>query len=75
MTTPPSPRPDPARSRFIAIQAIRWSGLALVLFGLMIIYRRIDLPIEAGYVLFVVGVLDALIMPTVFTKFWKSPPQ
>jgi len=69
MTTPP---PDPARSRFIAIQAIRWSGLALVLLGLMVIYQRIDLPIEAGYALFVVGVLDALIMPTVLTKLWKS---
>jgi len=66
---------DPARSRFIAIQAIRWSGLALVLIGLLAIYRRIDVPIEAGYVLFVVGVLDALIMPTVLTKLWKSRGQ
>jgi|EndMetStandDraft_4_1072995.scaffolds.fasta_scaffold52514_3 hypothetical protein len=70
-----APVPDPARSRFIAIQAIRWSGLALVLFGLLVIYRRIDLPVEAGYALFVVGVLDALIMPSVLTKLWKSPPQ
>jgi hypothetical protein len=76
MTAPaPGSGPDPARSRFIAIQAIRWSGLALVLFGLMVIYRRIDLPIEAGYVLFVVGVLDALIMPTVLVRLWKSRGQ
>ena len=58
----------------MAIHAMRWAGLALVLFALLVIYRRIDLPIEAGYVLVVVGLLDALIMPTVLARRWRSPP-
>ena len=65
---------DPARARLMAIHAMRWAGLALVLFALLVIYRRIDLPIEAGYVLVVVGLLDALIMPTVLARRWRSPP-
>ncbi|MBW8786081.1 MAG: hypothetical protein JF593_15905 [Novosphingobium sp.] len=48
---------DPARRRYIAILAMRWAGLALVVFGLLVIYRRIDLPKEAGYVLFLVGIV------------------
>jgi hypothetical protein len=56
---------------------MRWSGVALVILGLMIITGRIglpDIPKEAGYVLFVVGLIDALIMPTVLARRWKSPP-
>lgn len=66
---------DPAKSRYMVILAMRWAGVALVVFGLMIIYRRIDLPKEAGYVLFLVGIVDALIVPSVLARRWKSPPQ
>jgi hypothetical protein len=66
--------PNPARGRFMAIQAMRWLGLALVIFALLVIYRRIDLPVEAGYALFLVGLVDALIMPSVLARRWKSPP-
>lgn len=66
---------DPARNRFFAIQAIRWIGTLVALFGLLVIYRRIDLPVEAGYVIFVVGLLDALVAPSLLARRWKSPPQ
>ena len=65
---------DPAKPRFIAIQALRWSGAAMVMFGLLIVYGRIDLPEAAGYALTVVGLIDALIMPTVLARRWRSPP-
>ena len=52
---------DPAKARFFIIQAMRWSGLALVLIGLMIVYNRIAAPKAVGYVLTVIGLLDALI--------------
>ena len=64
---------DPAKAKFIAIQALRWSGLALVLLGLLILYGEIDLPEVAGYVLLVVGLLDALIMPGILARLWKTP--
>lgn len=65
---------DPAKAKFIAIQALRFSGLGLVMVGLLILYGEIDLPEIAGYVLFVVGLLDALIMPGVLARMWKTPP-
>lgn len=64
---------DPARARFFAIQALRLSGLALVLIGLAILNGVIALPEIAGYVIFVVGLLDALIMPSVLSRIWKTP--
>ena len=45
----------------------------LVFFALLVIEDKIDLPKEAGYVLFVVGLLDALIMPSVLARIWKTP--
>jgi hypothetical protein len=65
---------DPARRRFMVVQAMRWAGVALVMLGLLVIDGRIDLPREAGYVLFAVGIIDALVMPTVLARRWKSPP-
>ena len=64
---------DPAKAKFIAVQALRFSGLGLVMVGLLILYGEIDLPEIAGYVLFVVGLLDALIMPGVLARMWKTP--
>lgn len=68
-----TPEPDPARSRWIAIQAMRWIGLVLVGVGLLVVNHRIDLPEIAGYVLVGVGLFDALIMPTILARRWKSP--
>ncbi len=65
---------DPAKARFFALQAMRWVGAALAVFGLLIITRKVDLPKEAGYVLFLIGLVDALIMPSVLARRWKSPP-
>ncbi|MCB2078597.1 MAG: hypothetical protein KDE55_12975 [Novosphingobium sp.] len=65
---------DTARAKFFAIQALRLSGLGLVMVGLLIVNGVIDLPEMVGYMLFVVGLLDALIMPGVLSRMWKSPP-
>ncbi|MDR2856227.1 MAG: hypothetical protein LBV50_00060 [Novosphingobium sp.] len=65
---------DPAKVRLMALHAMRWSGLALVIFGLMALYGRIALPREIASALVIVGLIDALIMPTVFARRWKSPP-
>lgn len=67
--------PDPAKGRFIAIQALRWSGLAMAITGLLVIEKKIELPIEAGYGLFLVGLFDALIMPSLLARRWRTPPQ
>ena len=64
---------DPAKAKFIVLQALRWSGTGLVLLGLLILYGKTDLPEAVGYVFFVVGLLDALVMPGVLARMWKTP--
>lgn len=61
-----------ARARFMAIQLVRLTGIALTLFGLLVIARRVDLPIEAGYVLFAVGLFDSVLAPVLLSRRWKS---
>lgn len=67
------PAPDPAKARWLAIQMVRWTGLVLFIVGLLIYAKRIDLPEEAGWVLMAAGLLDALFMPGVLARRWKTP--
>jgi len=63
---------DLAKTRFLRIQIMRLSGVALAVVGALTIAGKIDLPIEAGYALLFIGVLDALFMPTLLARRWKS---
>lgn len=64
---------DPAKARFLVIQALRVAGVIMVLIGIAILRRRIDLPDVAGYAIIAVGLLDALIVPTILARKWKTP--
>ena len=72
-----NPPPDPemlAKQRFVAIAAVRWSGVAIAVLGMLVLAGKLDWPAVAGYFLIAVGALDALVMPLVLSKAWKSPP-
>ena len=76
MTAPPAkgpPAKDPAKARFIAIALVRLSGALLVLFGLMITERRVDLPWALGAVLTVAGFFDVFVMPKLLARRWRTP--
>jgi hypothetical protein len=64
-----------ARQRFMILNLLRLSGIAMVLFGVLIIAGKVDLPAGAGYVLFAVGLVDALIAPPLLARRWRTPPQ
>ena len=66
---------DRARTRFFIIQSHRLLGLLLVLLGILVVYGRIDLPEEAGYVLIAIGIVDALVLPGIFARRWRTPPR
>lgn len=62
-----------AKKRFMAIQAMRFMGAGLVILGIAIVGGKIDLPAIAGYLIIGVGIVDALYMPTVLARRWKTP--
>lgn len=65
---------DPARSRWIALQLIRLTGVAVTLVGILAIAGRIGIPPVAGYVIAVIGLVDAMVVPLLLARRWKSPP-
>ncbi|MFT4026870.1 MAG: hypothetical protein QM676_08730 [Novosphingobium sp.] len=69
----PDPARDPAQARFFAIQAVRLAGVAQVLLGIAVIYGKLDWPMLAGYFLFLNGLFDALFLPTLLARRWKTP--
>ena len=64
---------DKAQGRFLVLQMLRLSGVALVVLGLLAVNGKLGLPVMAGYLLIVVGVVDSFILPALLARRWKSP--
>ncbi|MEY4159664.1 MAG: hypothetical protein RLZZ136_285 [Pseudomonadota bacterium] len=66
-----------AKKRFMAINLVRLSGVALILVGLLFALDRIDVqPAHLIGVMFILfGMIDAFIMPRVLARRWKSLDQ
>ncbi len=66
---------DPAARRFAIIQIVRLFGIAVALFGIAIIAKRLVEPAELiGGLLIVIGAVDSLLMPKYFARQWRTPP-
>ena len=63
---------DPARARFLALTLIRWTGVGLVLLGLLVNAGKIELPGIAGIILVAFGLFDAFVMPVILARRWKT---
>jgi hypothetical protein len=66
---------DPAKARFLVLQALRFTGVVLAILGALIVSGRIDLPREAGLMLILVGAADALFVPIFLARKWKTKRQ
>lgn len=67
----PAPH-DPAKARFLMLQAVRLSGVALGVFGALILGGILPLPELVGYLLIAFGGFDVFILPTILAKRWSS---
>lgn len=64
---------DPAAPRFAIIQAVRLSGVGLVIAGILVASGRSSLPDWAGYVLLAVGLIDVFVIPPILARKWRTP--
>ncbi len=63
-----------AKTRFFVLNLVRLSGAILIALGLGIIANGfMDLPVEAGYAAFAVGVFEFVVLPIILSRKWKSP--
>ena len=71
---PPEAAPDPAKRRFIVMQAVRLAGVVTVLAGMLIATGKLPVvPRLAGFLIMVVGFLDMAVMPLVLARRWRTP--
>lgn len=68
-----APEHDPARRRFFAIQAVRLSGVACVVVGMLTASERVPLPAWSGYLLIVIGLVGVFVIPTMLARKWRTP--
>jgi hypothetical protein len=67
-----------AKQRFIALSLFRFSGVALVMFGFLLIRERFDF-VQGdkakimGSIFAFVGLFQALIIPRILSLAWVSP--
>jgi hypothetical protein len=65
-----------AQYRFLVINLCRIIGAILLVLGLAVIAREtFGIPKAAGYLLFLVGMLNFLLVPVFLSKRWKSKPD
>jgi len=63
---------DPAKARFLTIQAVRLSGVVTAVLGALVLGGILPLPEIAGYILVALGVAEIFILPIVLAKRWSS---
>lgn len=61
-----------ARQRFMVLNLVRITGLALVFVGIAIAQGAINLPAPLGWILALVGVADFFFAPRILARGWKS---
>ncbi len=74
----PDQREHLARTRYMILSAMRASGALLMVLGLWIWYSDIlrdgGMP-TVGAPLFVLGFFESLILPQIFARKWRTPPE
>lgn len=66
---------DPAFGRWIVIQLVRLSGVALVVIGTLGMAGKIAMPPLAAFAVASAGLVDAAIFPILLARKWRSPPE
>jgi len=64
---------DPARKRFLAIQAVRTSGVVMILLGMLVLRGELTWPQAIGWALLLAGMADVFVVPMLLTRRWRSP--
>jgi hypothetical protein len=61
-----------ARQRHIILTALRFGGIALVMFGFAIVRGLIDLPWAVGAVAAVAGFIEFFFLPRLIARRWNA---
>jgi hypothetical protein len=68
--------PDPARSRFFALQIVRFAGVLVVMAAVLVWQTDVLTPApdpDKGKPLFALGLFMTLVVPPLLRRRWRSP--
>ena len=68
--TPPT---DQERARFFMLNAVRLTGVGLVLAGILVVSGAIGLPEAVGWVFVPFGLIDIFVIPLFLARKWRTP--
>ena len=69
-----TPKPDPARARFLILNLVRLGGVALAFVAVSIMAKHWVEPAELiGGVLLVAAAVDVLFVPRLLARRWRTP--
>lgn len=66
---------DVARNRWLILGLSRLAGVGMVITGLLVTQGAILWPIELGYALVLIGIVDVFVVPQVLARRWRSPKE
>lgn len=66
---------DVARTRWFILSLSRLFGVGLVILGLLIHQGAIAWPVELGYALIAIGIIDVFVIPQILARRWRSPKK
>ena len=69
------PTHDPAKGRFIVMQAMRLGGVLMVIGAVLILSGRVSGPPALAYGLLLFGAIEFFAMPYLLAKRWKTPTE
>lgn len=67
------PPTEQERNRFFMLNAVRLSGVALILVGILIVNGAIDLPKLVGYIFVPIGLAEVFVVPLILARKWRTP--
>lgn len=66
---------DPAAGRFFIITLVRFAGVFLAIFGIIVTAGNSDFPVWLGYGCALAGMLMFFYLPRTLARRWRSPPE
>ena len=62
-----------ARGRWLTINVLRLSGVAMVVAGMLGTRQVLEIPMIAAYALIAIGLLDIFLVPLLLARKWRTP--
>lgn len=72
---PDEPQDEKARNRWLAIQAVRLCGVAMLVVGLLMREGRFGGNTTAALFLMLAGMVGAFVVPLSLARKWRSPKE